>query len=114
MLDVVALAARPERWPPVGGVRAGHPTSPGVLRYRSNLHDAAEYGALGAHVNRPSVRRGAHSIREESEGSQASRVASFSLTSGRAAAGNCSTVARWPTHRRVSSTTCPSGNSSAS
>jgi hypothetical protein len=40
MLDVVALAARPERWPPVGGVRAGHPTSPGVLRYRSDLHDA--------------------------------------------------------------------------
>src|SRR5947207_10978637 len=63
MFDVVALVARPERWPPVGGVRAGHPTSPGVLRYRSNLHDAAEYGALGAHVNRPSVRRGAHSIR---------------------------------------------------
>ena len=29
-------------------------------------------------------------------------------------AGNCSTVARWPSHKRVTSTTCPSGNSSAS
>jgi hypothetical protein len=29
-------------------------------------------------------------------------------------AGNCSTVARWPSRRRVSSTTWPSGNSSAS
>ena len=31
-----------------------------------------------------------------------------------APAGNCSTVARWPSHKRVTSTTCPSGNSSAS
>src|SRR5260370_18063992 len=32
----------------------------------------------------------------------------------RAPAGNCSTVARWPSHKRVTSTNCPSGNSSAS
>jgi hypothetical protein len=31
-----------------------------------------------------------------------------------AAAGNCNTVARWPSHRRVRSTICPSGNSNAS
>jgi len=29
-------------------------------------------------------------------------------------AGNCSTVARWPSHSRVNRTTCPLGNSSAS
>jgi len=44
---------------------------------------------------------------DEREGSRTSGVACFSLASGRAAAGNCSTVARWPSHRRVSSTTCP-------
>src|SRR6266581_4945714 len=32
----------------------------------------------------------------------------------RGKAGNCSTVACWPSHNRVSSTICPSGNSSAS
>ena len=32
----------------------------------------------------------------------------------RAEAGNCSTVACWPSHIRVSSTVSPSGNSSAS
>jgi hypothetical protein len=51
---------------------------------------------------------------DESKGSRTSGVACFSPASGRAAAGNCSTVARWPSHRRVSSTTCPSGNSNAS
>jgi Sugar (and other) transporter len=51
---------------------------------------------------------------EESEGSRASGIALSSLTSGLAATGNCNAVARWPTQRRVSSTTCPSGNSSAS
>jgi len=85
-----------------------------ILRYRSDLHDAAEYGALGAHVKSPECapRRAQH--QEESEGSQTSGVARFSLASGQAAAGNCSTVARWPTHSHVSSTTWPSGNSSAS
>src|SRR5262245_13021300 len=33
---------------------------------------------------------------------------------GRADTGNCSTVACWPSHSRVSSTVSPSGNSSAS
>jgi hypothetical protein len=33
---------------------------------------------------------------------------------GRGDAGNCSTVACWPSHSRVSSTVSPSGNSSAS
>src|SRR5499427_6749607 len=33
---------------------------------------------------------------------------------GRGEAGNCSTVACWPSHSRVSSTVSPSGNSSAS
>ena len=37
-----------------------------------------------------------------------------SAVAGRDPAGNCSTVARWPSHKRVTSTTCPSGNSSAS
>jgi len=39
--------------------------------------------------------------------SRASRVT-------RGVAGNYSTVARWPSHRRVTSTICPSGNSRAS
>jgi hypothetical protein len=51
---------------------------------------------------------------DEREGSRTSGVACFPLASGRAPAGNCSTVARWPSHRRESSTTCPSGNSNAS
>jgi len=37
---------------------------------------------------------------DESEGSRTSGVARSHAASGRAAAGNCSTVARWPTHRR--------------
>jgi hypothetical protein len=39
------------------------------------------------------------------------RCAAFT---GRGDAGNCSTVACWPSHSRVSSTVSPSGNSSAS
>ena len=38
----------------------------------------------------------------------------FSAVAARVSAGNCSTVARWPSHKRVTRTTCPSGNSSAS
>jgi hypothetical protein len=37
-----------------------------------------------------------------------------SLARTRTDAGNCSTVACWPSHRRVTSTICPSGNSRAS
>ena len=37
-----------------------------------------------------------------------------SVVAARVPAGSCSTVARWPAHKRVTRTTCPSGNSSAS
>ena len=40
--------------------------------------------------------------------------AGSAVPAGRRVAGNCRTVARWPSHKRVSRTTCPSGNSSAS
>jgi hypothetical protein len=43
-----------------------------------------------------------------------SRLCSWAAYTGRAVAGNCSTLARWPSHIRVSSTISPSGNSSAS
>ena len=51
---------------------------------------------------------------DESEGSRTSGVSRSFAAWGRAAAGNCSTVARWPSHRRETSTTTPSGNSNAS
>jgi len=51
----------------------------------------------------------------ESEDSRSCRSTTVSSTvAARDPAGNCSTVARWPSHKRVTSTTCPSGNSSAS
>ena len=43
-----------------------------------------------------------------------SRLCSCAAFTGRGVAGNCSTLARWPSHSRVSSTISPSGNSSAS
>jgi hypothetical protein len=42
------------------------------------------------------------------------RASVLQLPAGRALGGSCSTVACWPSHSRVSNTTCPSGNSSAS
>jgi hypothetical protein len=54
------------------------------------------------------------SVQAKSEGSRTSRLTASPAAAGCAPIGNCNTVARWPTHRRVSSTTCPSGNSSAS
>jgi hypothetical protein len=42
------------------------------------------------------------------------RIFSCAGLATRADAGNCSTVARWPSHRRVTSAICPSGNSRAS
>src|SRR5262245_35047923 len=42
------------------------------------------------------------------------RFCRFASLTGRVEAGNCSTVARWPSHSRVSNTVSPSGNSSAS
>jgi hypothetical protein len=51
----------------------------------------------------------------QSDGESARACGSaFSAVAGCAPAGNCNTVARWPSHRRVTSTTCPSGNSNAS
>jgi len=38
----------------------------------------------------------------------------LSVVAARVQAGNCSTVARWPAHKRVTRTNCPPGNSSAS
>ena len=38
----------------------------------------------------------------------------FASRTLRGTAGNCSTVARWPSHSRLSRTVCPLGNSSAS
>ena len=43
-----------------------------------------------------------------------SRLCSCAAFTGRGVAGNCSTLARWPSHSRVSSTISPSGNSNAS
>ena len=57
---------------------------------------------------------GMSQVQAKSEGSQTSRVAASPAAAGCAATGNCNTVADWPAQRRVSSTTCPSGNSSAS
>ena len=54
------------------------------------------------------------SVQAKSEGSRTSRLTASPAAAGCAPIGNCNTVARWPSHRRVSSTTCPSGNSSAS
>src|SRR6516165_3452213 len=54
------------------------------------------------------------SVQAKSEGSRTSRLTASPAATGCAPIGNCNTVARWPSHRRVSSTTCPSGNSSAS
>jgi TRAP-type transport system periplasmic protein len=53
-------------------------------------------------------------VQAKSEGSRTSRVAASPAAAGCTAIGNCNTVARWPSQRRVSSTTCPSGNSNAS
>ena len=51
----------------------------------------------------------------ESQDSRSCRSTTVSsAVAARDPAGNCSTVARWPSHKRVTSTTCPSGNSSAS
>ena len=54
------------------------------------------------------------SVQAKSEGSRTSRLTASPAVTGCAPIGNCNTIARWPSHRRVSSTTCPSGNSSAS
>jgi hypothetical protein len=43
-----------------------------------------------------------------------SRFCPSAVLTGRGEAGNCNTVARWPSHSRVSNTVSPSGNSSAS
>ena len=42
------------------------------------------------------------------------RLCSSASCAGCGTAGNCSTVACWPSHSRVIRITCPSGNSSAS
>ena len=43
-----------------------------------------------------------------------SRFCPSAALTGRGEAGNCTTVACWPSHSRVSSTISPSGNSRAS
>ena len=51
----------------------------------------------------------------ENEDSRSCRSTTVSsAVAARDPAGNCSTVARWPSHRRETSTTSPSGNSNAS
>src|SRR5258705_1846538 len=79
----------------------------------------AELRAIGTagwlFVLHPSI--SAYCLRDqiESEDSRSCRSATVSsAVAARDPAGNCSTVARWPSHKRVTSTTCPSGNSSAS
>jgi hypothetical protein len=98
----------------------------GCLRTALRLHRFPRPAYAAAHLNYPhrhgrwvfvlgaSLERGAGD--QVSDGCRtSSAVRAFaSAVSGRAAAGNCSTAARWPLHRRVSSTTCPSGNSNAS
>jgi hypothetical protein len=61
----------------------------------------------------PSSRASGPQIESEDSRSCGSTTVS-SAVAARAPAGNCSTVARWPSHKRVTSTSCPSGNSSAS
>ena len=56
-------------------------------------------------------------LRDQIESEDSRSCGSTTVPSAVAAfapAGNCSTVARWPSHKRATSTTCPSGNSSAS
>src|SRR5262245_4965159 len=53
-------------------------------------------------------------IQDKSEGSRTCLLTDSSAGSGCAVIGNCSTVAHCPSQRRVSSVTCPSGNSNAS
>jgi hypothetical protein len=57
------------------------------------------------------------SLRDQSESEDSRSCASTtacSVVAARVPAGSCSTVARWPAHKRVTRNTCPSGNSSAS
>src|SRR6516225_10091179 len=75
------------------------PRLPGAMRSRGS-HRALV--ALSQYV----------SVQANSEGSRASRLTASPAATGCAPIGNCNTIARWPSHRRVSSTTCPSGNSS--
>src|SRR6266852_8177163 len=76
---------------------------------------ALSQGALSAASRHPAAARGREARDQvDSDGSRTCGAAASSAGAGCAAAGNCSTVARWPSHRRVSSTTCPSGNSNAS
>jgi hypothetical protein len=53
-------------------------------------------------------------VQAKSQGTRSSDLSGSFATAGCAVPGNCNTVARWPSHRRVSSTTCPPGNSNAS
>jgi hypothetical protein len=53
-------------------------------------------------------------VQAKSEGSFTAGLAASFITTGCSVAGNCNTVACWPSISRVSSTTCPSGNSNAS
>ena len=53
-------------------------------------------------------------VHAKSQGARASDLNGSFAAAGCGVAGNCNTVARWPSHRRVSSTTCPSENSKAS
>jgi len=45
--------------------------------------------------------RGMSPVQAKSEGSRSSRLTASSADAGYAAIGNCSTVARWPSQRRV-------------
>ena len=51
------------------------------------------------------------SLRDQIESEDSRSCGSTTVSSAvaaRAPAGNCSTVARWPSHKRVTSTSCPS------
>jgi hypothetical protein len=54
-------------WPPDGGVRANHPTPSGVLRYRSDLHDAADYSVVGERVEIGQVCANARTVRKKAK-----------------------------------------------
>jgi hypothetical protein len=76
----------------------------------------AAYGrATGSRCSRLScIQRGKLDCEQPDYLTSESRFWPSAAFTGRGEAGNCSTVACWPSHIRVSSTVSPSGNSSAS
>jgi hypothetical protein len=90
---------------------AGHGPPSAYKRTCDSIDCLAFHGALlKARLLRPGIAARSDASHETGE----PRICSCVALATRADAGNCSTVACWPSHRRVTSTICPSGNSRAS